>query len=378
MKREPGRRLWSRREFLGGAAAVCAGAALAPLMRAEFAAMKPVQAGPIIADHTAVNAYLDIPLAYLNLVKQMWVDIPGESHSFAYRKGCQLLQELDSRFQASITESGTPEAATMQHLRVSRATWGDVDSATGWNYSYGEEDWYTSAAAIQRTKDHLTYCNTHDLAIAAMGFGWCWDMTWQNDPGGTVDPVHKVRWAGSSAGGAEGNLRWGLDADDYALTQNHVCMDTYLAATQAYIDHCQTNSYPTRVFFTTGPVDGGGNTGENGYQRHLKHERIRSYVRADSSRILFDYADILCWSNAGTERRVSWTDGDGGSHSFQAIHDDNMLDLEGGYSEDGDHIGERGALRLAKAMWWMLARLAGWDGNPYHVYLPMVGRNYGP
>jgi len=39
-----------------------------------------------------------------------------------------------------------------------------------------------------------------------------------------------------------------------------------------------------------------------------------------------------------------------------------MLDLSGSYAEDGDHIGQRGALRLAKAMWWMLARMAGWNG----------------
>jgi len=29
---------------------------------------------------------------------------------------------------------------------------------------------------------------------------------------------------------------------------------------------------------------------------------------------------------------------------------------------DGDHIGEVGALRLGKALWWLLARIAGWDG----------------
>jgi hypothetical protein len=30
---------------------------------------------------------------------------------------------------------------------------------------------------------------------------------------------------------------------------------------------------------------------------------------------------------------------------------------------DLGHIGSDGALRLAKAMWWMLARIAGWDGE---------------
>lgn len=352
----------SRREFLLTASGALAGAVL-PWHPAS---------GPLIADHTVVARCAEIPQAYIDAVKTMWADIPGESHSFGYRKGCQLLQDADARFQVNVLESGTPEPATDQHLRLSRATWGDVSHATGWIYGYGEEDWYTSAQAIQRTKDHLTYCNTHNLAIAAMGFGWCWDTTWHNSPGGGIDPVHQVRWAGSSVGGPQGDLRWGRDADDYALTNNTVCMDTYLDATQQYMAHCQTNGYPTRVFLTTGPVDGGGNTGESGYQRHLKHERIRAYAAAASDRCLLDYADILCWSNAGDQNTVAWTDYGGTPRTFPYIHDDNMLDLNGSYNEDGDHIGERGALRLAKALWWLLARMAGWDGSAHRVYLPLA------
>jgi len=33
------------------------------------------------------------------------------------------------------------------------------------------------------------------------------------------------------------------------------------------------------------------------------------------------------------------------------------------FLEDVGHIGEAGRIRLAKAMWWMLARMAGWDGE---------------
>lgn len=40
-----------------------------------------------------------------------------------------------------------------------------------------------------------------------------------------------------------------------------------------------------------------------------------------------------------------------------------MKDLNGGYAEDGDRIGEVGSIRLAKAVWVMMARLAGWDGG---------------
>ena len=53
-----------------------------------------------------------------------------------------------------------------------------------------------------------------------------------------------------------------------------------------------------------------------------------------------------------------------------------MLDLDGSYTEDGDHIGQRGALRLAKAMWWMLARMAGWDGNTVGINQPEVNPKF--
>jgi hypothetical protein len=373
----------SRRRFLLGAAAVLARALLPP-GRALGTARVPLvllrgipTAGPLIADHNIVSMAQYIPQPYIDLVKTMWADIPGESHSSGYRMGCELLETQDSQFQVNVTESGTPEGPTDQYLRLSRATWGDVGSPTGWQYSYGEEDWYTSAQAIQRTKDHLTYCHANGLPIAVLGFGWCWDMTWHNPPGGGTDPVHQVRWAGSSVGGPDSDLCWGLDADDFALTGNHVCLDTYLDATQQYVDHCQANGYATRILFTTGPVDGGGNTGESGYQRHLKHERIRSYVQASPDSVLFDYADILCWSDTGELQTDTWTDYGGTPRTFPYIHDDNMLDLDGSYSEDGDHIGQRGALRLAKALWWLLARIAGWDGLPvsaYRAFLPVVER----
>ena len=318
----------------------------------------------IIADHTVVDKYSQIPDYWISEVKKMWVDIPGESHSKGIRIGCYLLENLDERFQVSIRESGVPEGYTDQHMRLSRATWGDYNNAGSWIYNYGEEDWFTNSVAIERTKAHLTYCNTNNLQIAAMGFGWCWDMTSDNWPGGTPDPEHQVRWAGRTYNGPEGNRRWGLNNADTELTGNSVSMDTYLNATVEYINHCLQNGYPTRVFFTTGPVDGNSNRGENGYQRSIKHNYIKNFVSNSADYVLFDYADILCYSDAGDEQTLNWTDFGGVSRTFQFIHDDNMLDLDGSYTEDGDHIGQRGALRLAKALWWMLARMAGWDGQP--------------
>ncbi len=383
MTEEPSGNRISRRRFLGGTAAVLAGTLLPTktgpgrspaLSAAGTRGPQPAAAtGPIIADHTVVVRYQDIPQPYLDLVKRMWANIPGESHSCGCRIGCRLLEGQDSRYAVNVTESGPPEAYTDQHLRLSRATWGDLTHNAGWIYGYGEEDWYTSAQAIAQTKRHLTECHSQGLVIAATGFGWCWDMTWHNSPDGGIDPVHQVRWAGSSVGGPEGDLPWGLDAADSALTGNSVCMDTYLNAVEQYIAHCKANAFSTRVFYTTGPVDGGGNTGESGYQRYLKHEYIRDYVRASSDGILFDYADILTWGDDGVQNTTTWVDHGGTERVFPFIHDDNMLDLDGSYTEDGDHIGERGALRLAKALWWMLGRLAGCQREVSHrVYLPSV------
>ena len=128
----------------------------------------PTLFSQIIADHTVVAEYDRIPQAYLNEVKKMWVIIAGESHSKGYRIGCQLLENIDTRFQVNIKESGTPESYTDQHLRLSRATWGDYTNASGWIYNYGEEDWFTNATAISQTKAHLTYCNTNNLQIATL------------------------------------------------------------------------------------------------------------------------------------------------------------------------------------------------------------------
>src|SRR3972149_381436 len=179
----------TRRQFLKSASAVMAGLFI-PLVISSPGAIKPRAArskragsgsnGPLVVNHTAVAQYQNIPQAYIDLVKCMWLNVPGESHSAAYRTGCELLQVQDSRFQVNLVESGDPEGPTDQHLRISRAVRSDYSS---WQYGYGEADWYTHADAIQHTKDHLTYCNTNGLPIAALGFGWCWDMTWQNDPG---------------------------------------------------------------------------------------------------------------------------------------------------------------------------------------------------
>jgi hypothetical protein len=261
--------------------------------------------GQIIANHAIVDKYDDIPQHYIDSVKKMWLVVAGESHSAGYRIGLSSLEKNYNTYAVSVMESGTPAAYTDTNLRVSRGTWGDLNNETGWIYSYGEEDWFTSASAINRTKAGITYCNTKNLTIGAIGFGWCWDP-------GVVD------------------------------------FRNYISATRSYIDYC-ADSIDTKVFFTTGTVD--SYIGSTGYSKHLGYESIRDSVNAHPTWILFDYADILCWDDDGTPTTTTWN-----GHIYPIITATNL-----GSANIG-HIGSAGAIRLAKAMWWMLARMKGWDG----------------
>jgi hypothetical protein len=310
--------------------------------------LSQVQFGQIIADHTVVDQYDKIPQQYIDEVKKMRLVIASESHGSGYTRGLILLEELDPKYASHFNSAGTPSSPTTVNLRVDKATWGDINNETGWIHSYGEEDWFTSAEAIARTKDGILYSDQSVYKVSAMGFGWCYDAVANN---GTtqVDPDYGMRWFGNSKGGAEGDIAWGIDASDHSTTGNSISMDTYLDATQDYIDFCSSNNIDTHIFFTTGPVD--DYSAEARYQGHLKYEYIRAFVKEDVSRVLFDYADILCYDNDGSLTTDAWN-----GNTFPTITATNGRPIEIG------HISEAGALRLAKAMWWMLARLAGWDG----------------
>jgi len=312
-----------------------------------------IQYGQIIADHTVVDRYDDIPQQWIDSVKKMFAVYPGESHAAAMPVALNQLETLDSRFQVITRTSGTPYSYRTNELRFSGATWGDFTNPTGWIYSCGEEDWFTNATGRARIKAGITYCNTNNLQLAAIGFGWCYDDSHSGSISSTVDPVYGCRWYGRSLESPSGSRSWGLDAGDQAITGNVVSLDTYLAATQEYIDYCLAQGYRTKVYFTTGPVEPTYYKGEAGYQASLKHQRIRDYVKADPTRILFDYADILCYDNGSTVMSTSTWNG----HTFPVITPTNYG------TGDLGHIDDIGALRLAKAMWWMLARIAGWDGG---------------
>ncbi len=302
----------------------------------------------IIADHTAVERYVDIPQRYIDEIKKMYICVLGMSHSEAYRRGLEILEEQDSRFAVNVTEgpNGTvPEEYTEAHLRISRM-W---RNKYGWFVpSAGEETYWTSQTAIDEMhQHHIEYCRQNNLRITAMGFAWCWDMAFNYSDPGSENPAGDIqsfggRWSGGlNVYGNDPVHPWGNTPAD-----SSPCMQDYLDAVEQYMAQDPTIVH----FFTTGPVD--GYLGENGWQRHQKHEYIRDYVKSRPGSVLFDFADILTYDNDNTQNIVNWE-----GHFWPHITDTNLGDGMVG------HIGEAGALRLGKALWWMLARISGWNGQ---------------
>lgn len=74
----------------------------------------------IIADHTVVEKYNTIPQYYIDEVKKMLVWVGGMSHSLGYQKGVNLLELLDSDYQATTWLSDPPPPYTASSLRLGR------------------------------------------------------------------------------------------------------------------------------------------------------------------------------------------------------------------------------------------------------------------
>jgi hypothetical protein len=245
----------------------------------------------IIADHQSVLDFSKIPPIYLAQAKKMMVAFLGESHSMAFLTGMELLENSNSEYACNVSGG---EPFTDKYLRIIAGE------------STGEAKWFTwfahPVASRPPEGDYVKKIikdySSSGMPISVLGFVWCIDHV-DGTPSATTDDVHHVRWYGLSLGGPDGNKCWGLDAADYSITGNRVCMDTYLNATNEYIEFCKTNNYCYKVVYTTCPPHG-YYFDESGYQGHLKLEYIRNYVKADPSRILFDYADILCYDDDGT------------------------------------------------------------------------------
>jgi hypothetical protein len=313
----------------------------------------------LIVGYAAIQDFDHIPNEYLEKVREMLLVLPGESHGRAFVYGLEELAASDLRYSMVDHWSGEIPAQPGDRLVYSRSFY----DGSSWIDEAGEEDFWTNASARTMMIDFLQYMQSAGNPVDVFGFAWCWDMTWKNGVGTAKDPDYPgMGWAGSSVGGPDGSERWGLNAADSAYSGNSISMDTYLQAIEDY-----NSSVPdTITIYTTGPVDPDSSAlspenSEAAYQRYIKHEYIREYVRAYGGYLL-DYADLLSYSASGEKYFNSWN-----GNSFPNGHPDfatGGAGWEPAVDSHGDtHVSKDAAIRLGKGLWYLLARIAGWDGS---------------
>lgn len=126
--------------------------------------------------------------------------------------------------------------------------------------------------------------------------------------------------------------------------------------------------FPNVTFvYMTGHLDGTGTAGN----LHRRNEQIRSFCR-EGNRALFDFADIESYDPDGNEYLSRLADdgcnydsnGDGSRESNWATA------WQGAHTENTDwfncspaHSVALNGNMKAYAFWWLLARIAGWDGR---------------
>ena len=110
----------------------------------------------------------------------------------------------------------------------------------------------------------------------------------------------------------------------------------------------------------TGHLDGGGSEGN----LHTRNEQIREYCR-NHNKVLFDFADIERYDPDGTDfldlgadDECNYSGGNWADEWCAANLGSDLCD-----SCSCNHSKALNCNQKSRAFWWMMARLAGWNGG---------------
>jgi len=116
---------------------------------------------------------------------------------------------------------------------------------------------------------------------------------------------------------------------------------------QVYLDAIENYEmiFPNVTFvYSTGTAEG---SGDEGYNRFQRNNEIRQYC-IQNNKILFDFADLECWSN-------------GEMHYYTIYGDTVPLQHPDYHGDTHHHTNALNCLNKGKAVWYMMARMQGWQ-----------------
>jgi len=142
--------------------------------------------------------------------------------------------------------------------------------------------------------------------------------------------------------------------------------DNTVTGIQAYLNAMANleSEFPNVTFiYMTGHLDGTGSSGN----LNQRNNQIRQYCQANN-KVLFDFADIESYDPDGTS--YLGQDADDGCYYYGDMSGNWAQEWCAAHSEDSlcstcdcAHSQSLNCNLKARAFWWMLARVAGWNGQ---------------
>jgi len=257
----------------------------------------------ITIDHTAIDMFdAGIPTYYINLVKQMTFHYQGASHARQMRNGMEFVEVAESKYAFEYAENPADfnEPNKLKELELGSA------------YS---DDYFTDSTGRDALKSRIQASVSEGYTPVVSLFGWSYNM-----------------------------------CNTYDGTYTNATIQEYIDAIAIFNADDDIND--TIFVYHTSVMDGGCT------DRESWNQMIRDAATSNNG-ILFDQADIEIWNNANTES----TDGSTRNNDFNDISQGgDPPDTYPGGDARNEHSNDALPIRKAKAMWVLLATLAGWDG----------------